>query len=131
MRNCVLVLLAGCLALVGCNGGTVDRHALEQDGNAVDSLACEGRLLADDIAGGDTVARFVETHASELAQRASNFEDALSSRPALPDIEHRVRVLARKAGRVSLLLGRLQAHPSDPFVARRVERLLAEVGGCP
>jgi hypothetical protein len=131
MRTCVLVLLAACLALVGCNGGTVDRHALEQDGNAVDSLACEGRLLADDIASGDTIARFAETHASELARRASNFEDALSTRPVLPAIEHRVRVLARKADRVSLLLGRLQAHPSDPFVARRVERLLAEVGDCP
>jgi hypothetical protein len=131
MPKCVLVLLAACLALPGCNGGTVDKHALEQDGNAVDSLACEGRLLASDIAGGNTIARFAETHASQLAQRASNFEDALSRRPALPAIEPRVRVLARKAGRVSLLLRRLAAHPSDPLVARRVERLLAGVGDCP
>jgi hypothetical protein len=109
----------------------VDEHALKQDGNAVDSLACEGRLLASDIAGGDTIARFARTHARHLAQRASNYEDALSSRPALPPIEQRVRALARKAGRVSLLLRRLEANPSDPVAARRVERLLAGAGDCP
>ena len=116
--------------LAGCNGGTVDEHALRQDGSAIDSLACEGRLLANDIADGHTIARFARMHAGKLAQRASNFEDALSSRPARPAVVQRAHALARKAGSVSLLLGRLEAQPSDPSAARQVERLLIAAGDC-
>src|SRR4029077_17577213 len=46
------VLVVGALALAGCNGGTVDRHALTNDTSTLDSIACEGALLAHDVAHG-------------------------------------------------------------------------------
>ena len=42
------------LAFSGCNGGTVDRHALTNDAATLDSIACEGALLAHDVARGRT-----------------------------------------------------------------------------
>jgi hypothetical protein len=126
-----VALLAVTVVLAGCNGGTVDRHALGNDGDAVDSLACEGRLLARDVADGDSTTRFTRVHDGELQQRASNFEDALSERPTVPGIETEVLALARKAGDVGELLGRLHRSPDDREVARQLEPLLQRAGDCP
>jgi hypothetical protein len=116
-------------ALAACNGGTVDRHALKQDSEAIDSLACEGALLANDAGKGATTHNFVEAHAGELAQRASNFADALSERPTPPAIERGVRAEARKAGVIAGLLDRLKEDP-DRLVAESLRDRLEKEGGC-
>jgi len=124
-------LLAALVAsLAACNGGTVDRHALKQDSDAIDSLACEGALLANDAGKGATTHNFVEVHAGELAQTASNFADALSERPTLPAIERDVRAEARKAGVIAGLLDRLKQDPDRP-VAESLRDRLEKQGGCP
>jgi hypothetical protein len=117
-------------ALAACNGGPVDRHALKQDSDAIDSLACEGALLANDVGKGATTHNFVEVHAGELAQRASNFADALSERPTLPVIERDVRGEARKAGVIAGLLDQLKEEPNRP-VAESLRDRLEKQGGCP
>jgi hypothetical protein len=124
-------LLVVCLALTGCNGGTVDRHALSKDGDAVDSLACEGALLAGDVSDGDSTGSFARVHAGDLAERASSFEDALTERPTLSGIEADVRALGRRAGRISNLLARLHDEPGDRAGASQLERLLSKEGDCP
>jgi hypothetical protein len=124
------LLIALALIVVGCNGGTVDHHALEQDTTAIDSLACEGALLADKIANTASTPQFSRAHADDLKTKASNFADALSERPALPEIERDVRVLANKAGRVAGLLGELEAHPTDAGLAARLRGALERQGGC-
>ena len=127
----LLVLLLVCIALTGCNGGTVDRHALTNDGEAIDSLACEGRLLARDVTGSDTTRRFARVHAGELRQRASNLEDALSERPTIVGIERRVRSQARRAGRIAELLESVERAPDDVANARDVAARLQREGDCP
>jgi hypothetical protein len=124
------LLAALVAALAACNGGTVDRHALKQDSEAVDSLACEGALLANDVGKGATTHNFVEVHAGELAQTASNFADALSERPTLPAIERDVRAEARKAGMIAGLLDQLKEDPDRP-VAESLRDRLEKQGGCP
>jgi len=126
-----LIIVAVALALAGCNGGTVDRHALAKDGEAIDSLACEGRLLAHDIAVGRSTSRFAEIHSGNVRRRASNFEDALSQRPTAAGIERDVRALARKAARLASLLEQLHREPDDRATARRIELRLARAGDCP
>lgn len=128
MRRAAL-LAALVAALAACNGGTVDRHALKQDSEAVDSLACEGALLANDVGKGSTTHNFVEVHAGELAQRASNFADALSERPTLPAVEREVRAEARKAGMIAGLLGQLNEDPDRP-AAKSLRDRLEKRGGC-
>jgi hypothetical protein len=115
--------------LAACNGGTVDRHALKQDSDAIDSLACEGALLANDAGKGTTTHNFVEVHAGELAQTASNFADALSERATLPAIERDVRAEARKAGQIAGLLDRLNEDPGRP-AAESLRDRLEKQGGC-
>jgi hypothetical protein len=126
-RATLLAVLVAVLA--ACNGGTVDRHALKQDSEAIDSLACEGALLANDVGKGATTHNFVEVHAGELAQTASNFADALSERPTLPAIERDVRAEARKAGVIAGLLDRLKEDPDRP-VAESLRDRLDKQGVC-
>jgi hypothetical protein len=127
-RAALLALLVA--ALAACNGGKVDRHALKQDSDALDSLACEGALIANDVRKGETTRNFVEVHAGELAQTASNFADALSERPTLPAIERDVRAEARRAGVIAGLLDQLKEDPDRP-VAESLRDRLEKQGGCP
>jgi hypothetical protein len=128
MRLAVLLPLLAVL-LAACNGGTVDRHALKQDSDAIDSLACEGALLANDLRKGATTRNFAEVHAGELAQTASNFADALSERPTLPDIERDVRAEAKKAAQIAALLDQLSTDP-DRAAAADLREELEKQGGC-
>jgi hypothetical protein len=68
-------------------------------------------------------------HAGELAQTASNFADALSERPTLPDIERDVRAEAKKAAQIAALLDQLSTDPDRAAAADRREELEKQ-GGC-
>jgi hypothetical protein len=127
------LLLACVLAAVvaGCNGGTVDRHALTNDAATLDSIACEGALLAGDVARGRTTTYFAREQAEELRIQSSNFADALSRRKALPSILRRVREKAKQAAVLAAVLQRLHDHPSDHRVGAAVTIRLKKLGGCP
>jgi len=119
--------VAACAALLaGCNGGTVDRHALTNDAATVDSMACEGALLAHDVAQGKTTAFFAREQAEELHIQSSNLADALAERKALASIERKVRAKSRDAATLAAILQRLHDHPSDRRVAASVEQQVDE-----
>jgi hypothetical protein len=124
VRGVALALLV--FALAGCNGGTVDRHALKRDAENVASLASEGGLLADDVSRGRSTTYFVRVHAKELSRKASNLEDALAERPTTPGIRSDVRKLSQLAGKVSRELERLHLHPTDRGVAVSLKKPLSD-----
>jgi hypothetical protein len=117
-------------ALAGCNGGTVDRHALTKDASTLDSIACEGALLAHDVARGRTTTYFAREQAEELRIQSSNFADALSRRKTVPGIEQKVRKNAKKAAKLAATLQRLHDRPADRAVGVAAERTLEQMGGC-
>jgi hypothetical protein len=114
------------LLLSGCNGGTVDKHALKRDAENVASLASEGGLLADDVSRGRSTKYFVRVHAKELSVKASNLENALAKRPTSPGITSDVRKLSQLAGKVSRELERLHLHPTDRGVAVSLKKPLSD-----
>ena len=118
------------LALVGCNGGAVDRHALTNDSSTLDSIACEGAVVADGVARGRTTTFFAREQAEELAIQASNLADALGRRPTAEGLEARVRAKAKDAARIAALLWRLHDHPSDRSTGAELERALKKTGNC-
>ena len=120
----VLILLL--LALSGCNGGTVDKHALKRDAEKIGSLATEGELLANDVSKGASTKYFTRVHAKEMSQAASNLADALAERPTSPGIEPDVRKLSKLAAKVSDQLEQLHLHPTDRAVARSLKRPLRD-----
>jgi hypothetical protein len=125
----VEVLVVGVLAaalLAGCNGGTVDAHALQRDAEQVGSLATEGELLAKDVSKGASTTYFTRVHAKELSRAASDLEDALAERPTSPGIEADVRKLSRLAGKVSDELEQLHLHPTDRMVAESLRQPLMD-----
>lgn len=126
------VLACGALALAvaGCNGGTVDRHALTRDTEHIDSIACEGRLLANDVSKGASTTYFARVHSGVLAEDASHFADALAKRPTSAGLDADVRAQARRARTVAEHLLELHRRPSDRAVAQRVQAELAEDGDC-
>jgi hypothetical protein len=114
------------LALAGCNGGTVDPHALKRDAETVASLATEGELLANDVSKGRSTKYFARVHAKELSRAASNLEDALAERPTSPGITSDVRRLSKLAGKVSGELEQLHLHPTDRRVAASLKQPLSD-----
>jgi hypothetical protein len=126
-----LILLLAALVLTGCNGGTVDRQDLTKDAETLDSISCEGALVADGVARGRTTVFYAREQAEELKVQSSNLADALSQRPAVASIEQRVRAKSRDAARVASILWRLHDHPSDSAVGAEVERALKKAGDCP
>ena len=114
------------LALAGCNGGTVDKHALKRDAENVASLASEGGLIADDVSRDRSTKYFVRVHAKELSLKASNLEDALAERPTSPGITSDVRKLSKLAGKVSRELEQLHLHPTDRDVAASLKQPLSD-----
>lgn len=123
-RACAAGLLVA--ALTGCNGGTVDQHALKRDAEKVASLATEGELLANDVSKGASTKAFARVHAGELSEAASNLSDALAERPTSRGIERDVRKLSRLAARVSRHLEQLQLHPTDRDVAESLKQPLSD-----
>ena len=113
-------------ALAGCNGGTVDRHALKRDAEKVGSLATEGGLLANDVSRGASTEYFVRVHAHELAGAASGFESSLAKRPTSPGITSDVRKLSKLAGKLSRELEQLHLHPTDRNVAKSLKQPLMD-----
>jgi hypothetical protein len=130
MRRRILPLVA-LLAFTGCNGGTVDRHALTKDAETLDSIACEGAIVANGVARGRTTVFFAREQAEELRIQASNLADALGKRPTARGLEPKVRKKAEHAARVASLLQRLHDHPSDRAAAAALERALKQAGSCP
>jgi len=120
-----LVLLVGAvLVLAGCNGGTVDKHALKKDSESIASVATEGGLLAHEAAIGESTGPFTRVQSKTLGRRASNLSDALGKRPTSLGIETKVRSAGKLAGLVADQFERLHKHPTDRAVAHSVEDAL-------
>jgi hypothetical protein len=109
----------------------VDRHALAKDAEALDSIACEGALLAHDAAKARTTDVFVREHASALSVQAANYADALGRRKTAAEIRGKVRRKAKEAAALAATLERLRDHPGDRTLAASIEGGLTRlVGGC-
>jgi hypothetical protein len=125
VRRCGAVGLL-VLALTGCNGGTVDKHALKRDAEKLSSLATEGRLLANDMRKGASPKYFARVHSKELSRAASNMADALAERPTSAGIEPDVRKLSKIAATISSHLEQLHLHPTDRALAAEMQNKLSD-----
>ena len=108
MRRWPLALTV--LALVGC-GGQPD--TVEEEAEAVGSIAAEGSLLAHDAAEGSTLRTFTAEHAHALRRKLVELDPALHD----PRLE-RISVDVDRA------LGRLEHAPGDRSGAARIENRL-------
>ena len=87
----------------------------------VQSLAAEGALVAGQVAGGAATRTFVKVHTSYLHEQAASLERKLWTATVSPSLAARRRRAASIAAKVERDLGRLQRHPGDREVARRLE----------
>lgn len=128
MRRVGVVFVA--LALAGCNGGTVDRHALTNDASTIDSINCEAWLLSGAVARNRVTTYYAREQAEELAVQAANFADALAHRATGSGLEQRVRAKARDASVLSSRLWRLHDRPTDRDGARKLALRFKQAGSC-
>jgi hypothetical protein len=120
----LVVLVGAVLVLAGCNGGTVDKHALKKDAESIASLATEGGLLAHEAAIGESTGPFTRVQSKTLGRQASNLSDALGKRPTSPGLQSKVRSAGKLAGLVAHQFELLHRHPTDRGVARSVQQAL-------
>ncbi|HXK14040.1 MAG TPA: hypothetical protein VNH45_05850 [Gaiellaceae bacterium] len=123
-------LFLAMLALTGCNGGTVDRHALTNDAATIDSINCEAWLLSGAVARNRVTTYYAREQAEELAIQAGNFADALAHRPTAAGLEPRVRAKAKDASKLASRLWRLHDRPTDRDGARTLAATFKQAGSC-
>ena len=123
-------LLMSVVFLAGCNGGTVDRHALKNDASTISSINCEGWLVARAVGRGRMTGSFARGLAEVLRLQAANLADALSTRPTEAGLDKRVRAAARDAGLLSARLRRLRDHATSRPLARETAAELKRAGDC-
>jgi len=126
----IVAAVAAVLVLAGCNGGTVDRHALTNDAATLNSINCEGWLLAREAARDRVTSTFTTEQASALATQSSNLADALGRRPAAPGLTRRVRATGRGAAQTAERLRRLSASPDDRGAAAVLAAQFKRAGSC-
>ena len=104
-----MLVLALVVALAAaCGGqGTLGAKALGEQSKAVQSLAAEGALLAQDSADGKSTDIFRREHSNELSTAASKTEDSLANASTEPALEPELRALTALAGKVGADLKRL------------------------
>ena len=119
--RCLVAVVAAAL-LAGCNGGTVDQHALKQDSKTISSLATEGGLFAGQVARGESTGPYTRIQSDNLGRLAANLADALGRRKTSPGIEPKVRTAGRLAAQVAEQFKALHDHPTDRAVARSVQQ---------
>jgi hypothetical protein len=122
--------LALAAVLAGCNGGTVDRHALTNDAATIGSIDCEAWLLARAVARDRVTTKYAGEQAEELHIQAANFADALGKRPTVGGLARRVRAKAKEAGELAARLQRLQDHPAARSTARELAPQFKRAGHC-
>lgn len=123
-------MLAAVLVLTGCNGGTVDRHALTNDAATIDSINCESWLLARADARGRLTTYFAREQAEELMVESGNLARALARRPTANSLEPRVRKKAHDAAVLSLRLRVLHTRPADRQAASELATEFKQAGNC-
>jgi hypothetical protein len=128
MRRAGLFVVA--LALAGCNGGTVDRHALTNDAGTIDSINCEAWLVSRAVARDRVTAYYTREQAVELGLQAANFADALAHRPTAAGLEQRVRAKSKDASLLAARLKRLHDSPSDRDTAQKLAEAFKRAGSC-
>jgi hypothetical protein len=113
-------LLAVALALAGCGGGPLGRHAFEQDVESIQSLAAEGALVADQVAGGNATQTFVRVHTRYLGRAAGSLRRKLAAARVAPSLARKRRQAVLIAATVDQDLELLRRHPGDRQLGRRL-----------
>jgi hypothetical protein len=122
-RTLAALALAACL-VAGCGGGsTQSASSLAKRSEAVQSVAAEGALLAEDAAAGRSTGIFVREHSSELARAAATTRSSLAAARTAPALDPELRRLRRTATTVAALLDRLAgaSKPEARVIGRRLE----------
>ena len=108
----MLALVA--MLAAACGGqGTVGAKALEQQSKAVQSLAAEGALLAQDSADGKSTGIYRREHSNELSKAADSAQASLASARTKPSLERERRALTALAAKVGADLKRLASASED------------------
>lgn len=117
------LLIALALATGGC-GGPIEHDELERGVATLGATAAEGRLVALDVVEDRTKTTFVRVHARALADDAQHEAEKLNDAEATGALAARKAEAVRIAQEIDAALGDLRVSPSDPRVARDVERRL-------
>jgi hypothetical protein len=103
-----LACLALVLLLAGCgSGGELGPHSLAKQSDAVQSLAAEGALLAQDGVDGRTTAIFTREHGGFLSKAATSTASSLAKAKTNPSLMLKLRRLQTLSAEVRDQLKRL------------------------
>ncbi|MEA2134794.1 MAG: hypothetical protein QOC68_2703 [Solirubrobacteraceae bacterium] len=107
----VLMLAASALALSGCRYGQYSDVDLQASVKALQSIAAEGSLMANDAARGRSMTTFMRTHGQDLSDQAEHEAEKMSDAPLAPGIEKRVAKAISLASDIGSSIDDLRVNP--------------------
>jgi hypothetical protein len=107
----VLMLAATTLALSGCRYGQYSDIDLQASVKALQSIAAEGSLMANDAARGRSMTTFMRTHGQDLSDQAEHEAEKMSDAPLAPGIEKRVAKAISLASDIGSSIDDLRVNP--------------------
>jgi hypothetical protein len=126
-----LACLSVALFVAGCGGGGVlGPRSLAKQSDAVESLAAEGALLAQDGVDGKTTAIFTREHASFLVKAASATVSSLKKAKTRPVLQPKLRKLRRLSAEVRGQLKRIDgaSQADEREIASKLGEAAREAG---
>jgi ABC-type enterochelin transport system substrate-binding protein len=121
------------LSLAGCAQSTLDTKAVRNEAEAVESLAQEGVVLADQLGRDRLKESFAQVHAADLAELAASSEEGLEPSLATPELRSAVEQLQALAEDVSVQLRAIETAPRDDgalgAAGERLDELASEAEG--
>jgi hypothetical protein len=125
----VPALAAIVLAVAFCGCGSLDRAELKRGIDTLTSVAAEGRLVADGVAGDRTKATFARVHARALAEDASHEAEKLADASPQPGTERQRDEAVAIALRLDDALGQISTYPGGERTAAEARRDLRSIEG--
>jgi hypothetical protein len=126
-----LACLMVAVFIMGCGGGgELGARSLAKQSDAVESLAAEGALLAQDGVDGKSTAIFTREHAGFLVKAATTTASSLKKAKARRGLEPKLRKLRRLSAEVGDQLKRLDgaSQAEEREIAVRLGKAAQEAG---
>jgi len=128
-RTAAIAATLALLTLPGCGEATLDSKAVRNEAETIESLAEEGRIVADELERGELKVSFAQVHSADLAERAAREQKALEPSLATPKLQSTVTKLQSLAEDVSVQLRGIETDPREQKSLQEVVDQLDQLSG--
>jgi hypothetical protein len=110
------------VGLSGCSYGQYSDVDLQASVKALQSIAAEGSLMANDAARGRSITTFMRTHGQDLSDQTEHEAEKMSDARLAPGLEHQVAQAISLASKIGSSIDDLRVNPRQRKTALKAAK---------